>query len=484
MQGSNHTNTLACASLVLGMAALSVVGAAADRAGPAPPAERPEPLRLTLKADEVIEGSLNGASLRAIGNARIYYQGSSIRADRIEVNRETQVAMASGNIVVEREGQTLTGDELMYDLATGNASLTNARATLTSPSDRGTITAYVWGKELAAEQDIAYIVDGHFSTCGHDPPHYEISAEDWRFKSGEYIQARRAQISLYGVKMPPIGRLRRSLAKGERKPSLLPSIGLSDRDGVYASYGYRFNPKGSPFAAGFDTRASLERGLRGHAFIALEEPGWTLRTTYGVNEEDYEDTVAGFLLDRKPEVYCQGRVLLGPDSGSRTAFTARASWGNYRQFPGRVLSSRTNVEFGLAHSQPFSPTLGVRTSAEWRQSWYDSSQRLGVVTGRLGLVGQFTDDLGVQLVYVRRFDHGSSPFEFDDVDIRRGLLAELNWQVTPNWRVGTELRYDLDRNSIRYSEFEIARLFHCLEYGITYNSTFQDIGFTINIPGL
>jgi len=442
-----------------------------------------EPVTLTLSADE-ITGSLEADGvLEAVGNARINYQDGSIAADRIHLDQGQRVAAATGNVRVEREGQRLTGRELMYNLADGQGVIYDAEAEVHEPTRRGELVAFLMGKELSLGQNISYIIKGRFTTCDHKNPHYSISADQWRYVPGKRIVARGAQVQIYGLKLPKVRKLTYRLGKHEAASTgLTPRFGYSHVDGPYLGVETSLQPDGSPFEAGLEGRMSLMQGFRGTGYTGLDTDNWSLEAAYGINEDAYNDVRTGLLIDRLPEVAFRGRWPVG--KGSATNFGVQAGWGRFRESPGRISADRRHVEGNLTHIGVLGPDAFFETSAGFRYSDYGTGEYYRVITGRFRLSGGLGHRFDGHLDYVQRFVTGSTPFEFDDVDITHEVATGFDWRLTKKWRVGTELRYDIDRGKVRRAGFELGRTFHCLEYNVHYDTVWRDLGFGISIPGL
>lgn len=464
---------LACTLMALLVLAAS--GAAAWAAA--------EPIPLTLTADTITGSLEEGGALEATGNARITYQDGSITADRIHLDHGQRVAAATGNVRVEREGQLLSGAELMYDLADGQGVIREARAEVHEEASRGELVAFLMGTEIAVGRDLMYIIKGRFTTCNREHPHYKVTADEWRYIPGKRIEARGAQVEIYGAKLPKVRKWTHRLEKGGKgSTSLMPRVGFSHVDGLYVGVNPSIQPKGSPFIAGLEGRMSLTQGFRGRGYTGLEKPHWSLEAAYGVNEDSYNDVVTGVVIDRLPEVAFEGQWGLGEASG--TALGLRAGWGQFREFPGGLMTDRRHVDSRVSHVRTLGTKALLEAGVGFRYSDYGTGQHYRVISGRGHLFLSPTDDFDCHVGYLRHFVDGSTPFEFDDVDITRGLAAGFDWRLTKRWRLASELRYDFDRQRVRRAQFEIGRTFHCLEYSLHYDTVLKDFGFGVAIPGL
>ena len=91
------------------------------------PAARAEP-KADLSADSTIALDEATGELVARPNARFVDTGVLLTADEIRFNQRTQVASASGHVVLTRIGDRLLADRLTYDRGTGAFTAQNLRA--------------------------------------------------------------------------------------------------------------------------------------------------------------------------------------------------------------------------------------------------------------------------------------------------------------------------------------------------------------------
>lgn len=70
----------------------------------------------------------------AIGNVTMRYQGAVITADRLQVNLDTRLAKAEGNVALVRGQQTIRGAQMDYNLVQGDGSLYTAYGEVFQPT--------------------------------------------------------------------------------------------------------------------------------------------------------------------------------------------------------------------------------------------------------------------------------------------------------------------------------------------------------------
>ncbi len=70
----------------------------------------------------------------AVGNVLLRFQGATLRANQLQVNLQTQLATAEGNISLTRGEQRLQGDRLEYNYVQNQGSFANARGEIYLPT--------------------------------------------------------------------------------------------------------------------------------------------------------------------------------------------------------------------------------------------------------------------------------------------------------------------------------------------------------------
>ena len=82
---------------------------------------------MTLEADQQ---SQKGKTFYADGNVDIRYQNLRLRADHIEYNEDTKLAIARGHVQFDRDTQHLEGDVAQYNLSSGQGTFTHIRGAI------------------------------------------------------------------------------------------------------------------------------------------------------------------------------------------------------------------------------------------------------------------------------------------------------------------------------------------------------------------
>ena len=85
--------------------------------------------QFTLEADQQKQV---GKVFSADGNVEILYENVRLRADHVEYNDETKTAKATGHVQFDYQAQHLEASDATYNLATGEGTFHNVRATVTA----------------------------------------------------------------------------------------------------------------------------------------------------------------------------------------------------------------------------------------------------------------------------------------------------------------------------------------------------------------
>src|ERR1700732_3519090 len=80
----------------------------------------------TLEADQ--QSQVGGIS-HADGNVDLRYQNTRLRADHVEYNDDTKVAIARGHVQLDYMTQHVEADEAHYEMRTGHGTFFHVRAT-------------------------------------------------------------------------------------------------------------------------------------------------------------------------------------------------------------------------------------------------------------------------------------------------------------------------------------------------------------------
>jgi LPS-assembly protein len=211
-------------------------GKPAAPAVPAKPPVDPDALTFDLKfpADQG-GGSASGSALDLeykrddyavlTGKVRIHYQDVDLQADRAEIDLDTKIVTATGNVIIDQGPRRLAGTTAEFDLDTKTGMLTEATAHV-SPD------YYFTGDQIAKIDEDVYTVDnGIFTSCSQETPDWSFRLGTARVEVEKYAHIH--NVSMRAKKLPVfytpyiLWPVKRDRASG----LLIPNIGYSDRRG-------------------------------------------------------------------------------------------------------------------------------------------------------------------------------------------------------------------------------------------------------------
>ncbi|MCR5346289.1 MAG: hypothetical protein K6E38_00760 [Fretibacterium sp.] len=450
--------------------------------------------RVVLNADRVSYNDETGQA-SARGNAVLNYRGTTIRAERIDYDAQTQKVEAmplpgEQLVMTHSSGRTLKGDHLDYDLVTREGVLTGARTNL--PMGEGTL--FVYGGEIdvvpwdtAVERGLVhgqkgrpedYAVQWHdvnLTTCALDHPHYRLVSKTITVIPGQRVIAKRPRIYLGNTYLftSPLDYVT-SFERRSVRYSLMPyfqrsdqrgvgggingtlgwdtgslSLGVAGADKIGLEWMFEVEQK---LSSEFTLRAGVdytwdeawdEKQWRPSASLMWYRDGWNVALNWKKNEyiEDQKSTLYDYKgrLDRRPEVVVQTPWY---KTSEWSWLNLIASWGNFREeiYNGRTISAK---RYGLWAHNYFERTLWPQveffsdlTGGVW---FYDldseDHESLRTLTGlryRLGIV-----ELGT--AYERRYVWGESPMLWDQYEKRERIHQKIRFPVA---RVGGRQPFD------------------------------------------
>jgi LPS-assembly protein len=235
-------------------------------APPTPPAEAPEDrLRFEVTFEDEETGGGKAVALAEelrqegdvyilIGRVEIYYQDVKLVADRAELDRNTKIVTAIGNIVIDQGPSRLTGATASFHLEEKTGTLTQARGYVSTDY-------YFSGSEIRKTGDITYtVLDGVFTSCAQDVPPWSFRFARTDLVVDGYARTRGASMR---VKKAPVFYVPWLLwpVKSERSSGfLVPKPGYSARRGGSLGLAY-YQTAGPSFDSMFNVDLFTEEYL-------------------------------------------------------------------------------------------------------------------------------------------------------------------------------------------------------------------------------
>lgn len=168
----------------------------------------------------------------ASGGVEVRYQDMEFQGQQVEIDLETKVVTARGDVIIDQGPRRMIGDTLTFDLESKTGSLTNAKA-FVDPD------MYFEGEEIAKVGENIYTVkDGVVTSCSGDSPAWSFRISSGQVELEGFARAKNAR---FRVKKVPVLYTPYALypAKTERTSGFLfPNLGYSERQGGVLGLAY------------------------------------------------------------------------------------------------------------------------------------------------------------------------------------------------------------------------------------------------------
>ena len=483
--------------------------------------EDPSDEKVTLNADRV---SFNDETGRAFaqGNAVLTYQDTTIMAERIEYDADTQKVQAmplpGRQIVLTNGNRSIKGDQLEYDLNSREGVLSGAATRLPVGENNGVL--YVYGSEidvvpweLAKERGLVkgepeeYMLqwrDVVLTTCTLDHPHYRLESKAITFIPGRKVTAKKPRVYLgdtylFTSPLDYVVQLKRRALRHSFIPYIQRSSSRGTGGGVTgtlawdtgaASIGLSYASK-----AGFEFMVEVEQELnedfsilagvehswddewdekvwRPYASLMYSHKGWEARINWSHNEyiSDQKDSLNKFKgrLDRRPEF-----IVWAPwfKSSLYSWMRLYASYGSFKehlhgQAEGEVTSRygmgfRNYAEYMMGTVELFADTNG----SAW---FYDRDNAdheiLRSFTGLRYTIGAL--ELGTG--YERQYTWGNSPMNWDEHRERERIHQKVRFPLGREVYTAVRGSYDLDASMIDEIIYSLQWVTDCMLWDLHY----------------
>ena len=196
---------------------------------------------------EQITSSAAGNVTDASGDAELRKQGLRITADKLSYNQETDVASATGNVRIAREGVVYSGPFAQIETETGVGFFNNATFAVPRYVQGANGVERLDGGGTSKRVDFidlrrAVANDTTYSTCRADDMAWQLTASKVRIDIDDDTGiATNAKVRFLGVPILYVPQLSFPLSDKRRSGVLPPLIAISDRSGFEYSQPYYWN---------------------------------------------------------------------------------------------------------------------------------------------------------------------------------------------------------------------------------------------------
>jgi hypothetical protein len=233
-----------------------------------------------------------------------------------------------------------------------------------------------------------------------------------------------------------------------------------------------------------DIGLSTKVGFRGGAELETQTKIGRFKFGARINDVVVSQLTNRIELDRLPEFdYRSPSIGLfdlpgGRKAGLKLGFTAgdyreKFSNGNYRTESSRL---QGQVRFTTRLAREDGPYLDLFARAA---KYSNHDENMNSAGYEIGYAGPITSRIAGQFSYSATNISGSTPFRFDEVEIRKELRATFDVMLTPRYLIPIDLRYDVERGELRDTSYGILRNYKTFAYGVSYRSARNELRFEI-----
>ncbi len=186
------------------------------------------------------------------GHAVLVDNGRVLNSDEIRINQKTQVATASGHVVLTWLGDRLLADTLTLHRTTGNFKATRLRV--------GQFPYFIEG--AWAEGNRTQVVIHDATITYHEPDKWlpTVRAKEITYSPGHYLRLASANFGIDRYELIPVARIVQDLGRTTEAAKVTADAGYRSTLGPYADIVNLF-PVGGGFGFGPDLGIYLRRGV-------------------------------------------------------------------------------------------------------------------------------------------------------------------------------------------------------------------------------
>ncbi|MBQ7168294.1 MAG: hypothetical protein IJR63_00145 [Synergistaceae bacterium] len=484
-------------------------------------APAPVPEQVILNADRVSFNDETGYAT-AEGNAVLQYNGTTIMAERIEYDADSQKVKAMplpGEKIHMRNGtRTLNGDQVDYDLSSGEGILTGP-ATRLSVGEHGE-TLYVYGGEinvipwdLAEERGLVkgtpqdYMLQWRnvaMTTCALDHPHYRLESKLITFIPNRRVIAKKPRVYLgntylFTSPFDYVVQLKRRQLGYTMNPFFNKSEIHGSRGGITGTLGWETGSASLGFSysrsSGLEYMLEIEQEInrdfavrlgvehswddvwkekiwRPYATLMYNHNGWAAHLNWTHNEyiSDKKDSYYEYKgrLDRKPEL-----IVWAPWFRNSSYSWSRifATIGQYNETLYMLPSEGDETRYGLGirnYAERKAGDVELFANTEGVVLLYDGTDQemLRSFMGARYKIGVF--ELGTG--YERQYAWGSSTMRWDKYSNRRRVHQRVRFPVGREVYLAFRGSYDLFESIVDETFYSVQWDTDCMIWDLHYKN--------------
>ena len=244
-----------------------------------------------------VEGNVN-TFVKATGRVVVRYKDVVIEGDRATYDRKTGIIRVWGNVTVEEKPALLHCRELVYNLKTKRALLTDVEGYL-SPTDR------IKAKEIRRLSEKLWIAyDGEYTPCPHRCPDWSVTAKRFKILLGESFSGKWVAFRVKEIPVLITPYLSGPIQKKRKSGFLTPRIGYVSNDGfVYRQPVYFVLGRSADLTLTYEKRSINGEGVEAALRYVLGERNRGDVSYYQLNRREGKDWKVNLYHTYNPSDY-------------------------------------------------------------------------------------------------------------------------------------------------------------------------------------
>ena len=404
-------------------------------------------LEVTADDSEVTE-----TTLFFEGNVSVKQGYRTVFADSVNIDRENETAIASGNVTLREPGVLMTGSEIRYDSVSEQAEISRAQYVLHQRQLSGSAKSLT----RQASGDIS-ITEGAMTFCAPDDPSWVLHAQSMEIdpERGEG-QAWGAKLKVAGVPVFYLPWVQFPIDSRRKTGLLFPDIGSDSRGGIDITQPIYFNLAPN-YDALYRPRYIEERGLLHQAqgrWLSNTVGLWEVNGAWIGDDERYQNANPDIDADRWL-FNTQHEGQFGPAWRTKIAYTRVSDPEYIRDIENNRLSAQRQTALQqLGRVDWLGEDWQVRLDVEQFQSLADDIrndyQKMPQITASWRGAQNWRGVEPILLTQLSHFDSDSKRVTGERLYLEAGLTMPNRWvagYLTPTVKYRA-VSYELDNDPI------------------------------------
>lgn len=413
---------------------------------------------IVVEADELYFSDSTG-DLYAKGNVQIKQNDDKVEAQLLNGNTQKNEVWTDGEALITRPGMELTTTGMHYNLNDHSGSMQSSKGTI----ERLHITS----KAITTSPVHTTMNNGTVTGCPAEVPDYHISAERVEIWPGDKMIAYNAKFWIKNTVIFSLPKYQSSLQEGEGASVAFPKPSYSSDNGFGISQHleYPFSPRLAVFA---DLDYYSKVDFKPMYGLISRNNNFTAKLGYGNEENDDHDWIK-----KEPELSFElNSQRLG---SSPLKLNASAAWGQWNE--GKIRGTHSGFKLYLSHDPiALGSKAALKIGTGFDRNFYGYNDAKNSVLHFDSLLDMNPNSrLNTWLGYSYSSNIGTTPYEFDRIDVSKEGRIGFMYQVDRLNGLGVKVRYDLEHGHTEDIDYTWRRNLHCFEADITYRAKRSEV---------